>query len=350
MANGIPTAPGGLLKGITTGLNLINSLETGRARTEERAKRGRDETRAEAKAERDALLTQIKAAGNVLKVGDLPDEIYFDNVDIIFSNTSKLMGKAYPGMDGYHKGLKDDAIALDKLRAQYQAGKINKNTYFKGALAISKNVFADPTKKERFDRGLKTADEERGILLRQEARAWLEDLQKPEGEQHKIKELTRKGHENPQWGGRLAEEVDKLKKENRAALLPGTGYKTTDKGIRVMDTKEGIVALIEGKQVPYDKTKHGLEKEKLEPGDEKYKILISKAFAADLEKAFRILRLRESGETKDSKGNPLPTEREVRDRMINLYPPIHKDIDDMLREDGSGEMTLTVGGKTFKLK
>jgi len=257
MANGIPTAPGGLLKGITTGLNLINSLETGRARTEERAKRGRDETRAEKKAERDALLTQIKAAGNVLKVGDLPDEIYFDNVDIIFSNTSKLMGKEYNGMDGYHAGLKDDAKALDKLRAQYEAGKINKSTYFKGALAISKNVFADPTKKERFDRGLKTADEERGILLRQEARAWLEDLQKPEGERHKIKELIGKGHENPQWGGRLAEEVDKLKKENRAALLPGTGYKTTDTGIRVMDTKEGRVALIGGKQVLYDESIHG---------------------------------------------------------------------------------------------
>ena len=257
MANDIPTAPGGLLKGITTGLNLINSLETGRARTEERAKRGRDETRAEAKAERDALLTQIKAAGNVLKVGDLPDEIYFDNVDIIFSNTSKLMGKVYPGMEGYHKGLKDDAIALDKLRAQYEAGKINKNTYFRGALAISKNVFADPTKKERFDRGLKTADEERGILLRQEARAWLEDLQKPEDERHKIKELIGKGHENPQWGGRLAEEVDKLKKENRAALLPGTGYKTTTTGVRVMDTKEGIVALIGGKQVLYDESIHG---------------------------------------------------------------------------------------------
>jgi len=274
MANGIPTAPGGLLKGITTGLNLINSLETGRARTEERAKRGRDETRAEAKAERDALLTQIKAAGNVLKVGDLPDEIYFDNVDIIFSNTSKLMGKAYPGMDGYHKGLKDDAIALDKLRAQYEAGKINKNTYFRGALAISKNVFADPTKKERFDRGLKTADEERGILLRQEARVLLDYLQTDPAKQRlnsavlgqsdagrtitpKIQELIGKARENPQWGGRLAEEVDKLKKENRAALLPGTGHKTTTTGVRVMDTKEGIVALIGGKQVIYDESIHG---------------------------------------------------------------------------------------------
>jgi hypothetical protein len=274
MANGIPTAPGGLLKGLTTGLDLINSLETGRARTEERAKRGRDETRAEKKAERDALLTQIKAAGNVLKVGDLPDEIYFDNVDIIFSNTSKLMGKAYPGMDGYHKGLKDDAIALDKLRAQYEAGKINKNTYFKGALAISKNVFADPTKKERFDRGLKTADEERGILLRQEARVLLDYLQGDPAKQRlnsavlgqsdagrtitpKIQELIGKARENPQWGGRLAEEVDKLKKENRAALLPGTGYKTTTTGVRVMDTKEGRVALIGGKQVLYDESIHG---------------------------------------------------------------------------------------------
>jgi hypothetical protein len=141
----------------------------------------------------------------------------------------------------------------------------------------------------------------------------------------------------------------------REKPLTGTGYRTTEKDVRVMDTNQGPMAFEEDgtgkwKQVPYNKTKHGLEKEKLEPGDEKYKILISKAFVADLEKAQRILRLRESGETKDSKGNPLPTEREVRDRMINLYPPIHKDIDDMLREDGSGEMTLTVGGKTFKLK
>jgi len=145
-------------------------LEEVKARKEAREKRGRDETRAEAKAERDALLTQIKAAGNVLKVGDLPDEIYFDNIDIIFSNTSKLMGKAYPGMDGYNKALKEDAVKLDKLREQYQAGKINKSTYIQGALVISKNVLTDPVKKERFEKGLKAAEEDRGILREQQKR------------------------------------------------------------------------------------------------------------------------------------------------------------------------------------
>ena len=248
---------GGLERGLLKGLQIGSMFEEGKARKEAREKRGRDETRAEAKAERDALLTQIKAAGNVLKVGGLPDEIYFENMDIIFSNTSKLMGVEYPGMDSYNKALEEEAVKLDKLRAQYQAGKINRSTYFKGALAISKNVLTDPIKKEPFEKGLKAADEERGILLRQEARAWLEDLQKPEGEQHKIKELIAKGHKNPQWGGRLAEEVDKLKKERRTALLPGTGYRTTETGVRVMDTKEGRMALIGRKQVLYDESIHG---------------------------------------------------------------------------------------------
>tara|TARA_R100001480_G_scaffold99717_1_gene103817 strand:- start:212 stop:1324 length:1113 start_codon:yes stop_codon:yes gene_type:complete len=138
----------------------------------------------------------------------------------------------------------------------------------------------------------------------------------------------------------------------REKPLTGTGYRSTATGVRVVDTPQGPMAFVEDgtgkwKQVPYDKTKHGLEKEKLEPGDEKHKILMDPAFAADLEKAFRILGLRESGETKDKNGNPLPTEREVRNRMIKLYPAIHKDIDDMLRKDGNGEMTFTVGGKTF---
>ena len=139
----------------------------------------------------------------------------------------------------------------------------------------------------------------------------------------------------------------------REKPLTGTGYRSTTTGVRVVDTPQGPMAFVEDgtgkwKQVPYDKTKHGLEKETLEPGDEKHKILMDPAFAADLEKAFRILGLRESGETKDKNGKPLPTEREVRNRMIKLYPAIHKDIDDMLREDGSGEVTFTVGGKTFK--
>ena len=161
---------GGLNKGLIKGLQIGSMFEEGKARKEAREKRGRDETRAEAKAERDALLTQIKAAGNVLKVGDLPDEIYFDNIDIIFSNTSKLMGKAYPGMDGYNKALKEDAVKLDKLREQYQAGKINKSTYIQGALVISKNVLTDPVKKERFEKGLKAAEEDRGILREQQKR------------------------------------------------------------------------------------------------------------------------------------------------------------------------------------
>jgi len=161
---------GGLNTGLLKGFQIGSMLEEGKARKEAREKRGRDETRAEAKAERDALLTQIKAAGNVLKVGDLPDEIYFDNIDIIFSNTSKLMGKAYPGMDGYNKALKEDAVKLDKLREQYQAGKINKSTYIQGALVISKNVLTDPVKKERFEKGLKAAEEDRGILREQQKR------------------------------------------------------------------------------------------------------------------------------------------------------------------------------------
>jgi len=161
---------GGLNTGLLKGFQIGSMLEEVKARKEAREKRGRDETRAEAKAERDALLTQIKAAGNVLKVGDLPDEIYFDNIDIIFSNTSKLMGKAYPGMDGYNKALKEDAVKLDKLREQYQAGKINKSTYIQGALVISKNVLTDPVKKERFEKGLKAAEEDRGILREQQKR------------------------------------------------------------------------------------------------------------------------------------------------------------------------------------
>ena len=171
---------GGLNTGLLKGFQIGSMLEEGKARKEAREKRGRDETRAEAKAERDALLTQIKAAGNVLKVGDLPDEIYFDNIDIIFSNTSKLMGKAYPGMDGYNKALKEDAVKLDKLREQYQAGKINKSTYIQGALVISKNVLTDPVKKERFEKGLKAAEEDRGILREQQKRLatqWIVEFQ-----------------------------------------------------------------------------------------------------------------------------------------------------------------------------
>ena len=255
-----PSWAGGLNTGLVKGLQIGSMFEEGKARKEAREKRGRDETRAEAKAERDALLTQIKAAGNVLKVGGLPEEIYFDNMDIIFSNTSKLMGVEYPGMDSYNKALEEEAKALDNLRAQYQAGKINKSTYFQGALAISKNVLIDPIKKEPFERGLKAADEERGILLRQEARVLLDYLQADPAKQTitpKIQELIGKARKNPQWGGRLAEEVDKLKKENRTALLPGTGYKTTTTGVRVMDTKEGRVALIGRKQVFYDESIHG---------------------------------------------------------------------------------------------
>jgi hypothetical protein len=167
----------------------------------------------------------------------------------------------------------------------------------------------------------------------------------------RVRAVIGRGLKDAQYGGNVVNAANiELGKETP---LTGTGYRATTTGVRVMDTPQGPMAFEKDgtgkwKQVPYDKTKHGLEKEKLEPGDEKHKILMDPAFAADLEKAFRILGLRESGETKDKKGNPLPTEREVRNRMIKLYPAIHKDIDDMLREDGSGEVTFTVGGKTFK--
>ena len=80
-----------------------------------------------------------------------------------------------------------------------------------------------------------------------------------------------------------------------------------------------------------------LGKEKLEPGDEKHKTLMDPNFGVDLKKSLGILRLIRSGETKDKNNKPLPTEREIRDKMLITYPHLRGELDAMLSESGSKE-------------
>ena len=60
-------------------------------------------------------------------------------------------------------------------------------------------------------------------------------------------------------------------------------------------------------------------------------------FGVDLEKSLGMLRLIRSGETKDKNGKPLPTEREIRDKMISTYRHLRGELDAMLSESGSKE-------------
>ena len=80
-----------------------------------------------------------------------------------------------------------------------------------------------------------------------------------------------------------------------------------------------------------------LGKKTLEPGDEKHKTLMDPNFGVDLKKSLGILRLIRSGETKDKNNNPLPTEREIRDKMISTYRHLRGELDAMLSESGSKE-------------
>ena len=80
-----------------------------------------------------------------------------------------------------------------------------------------------------------------------------------------------------------------------------------------------------------------LGKKTLEPGDEKHKTLMDPNFGVDLEKSLGMLRLIRSGETKDKNGKPLPTEREIRDKMISTYRHLRGELDAMLSESGSKE-------------
>jgi len=80
-----------------------------------------------------------------------------------------------------------------------------------------------------------------------------------------------------------------------------------------------------------------LGKKTLEPGDEKHKTLMDPNFGVDLKKSLGMLRLIRSGETKDKNGKPLPTEREIRDKMISTYRHLRGELDAMLSESGSKE-------------
>ena len=80
-----------------------------------------------------------------------------------------------------------------------------------------------------------------------------------------------------------------------------------------------------------------LGKKTLEPGDEKHKALMDPNFGVDLKKSLGMLRLIRSGETKDKNGKPLPTEREIRDKMISTYRHLRGELDAMLSESGSKE-------------
>ena len=80
-----------------------------------------------------------------------------------------------------------------------------------------------------------------------------------------------------------------------------------------------------------------LGKKTLEPGDEKHKTLMDPNFGVDLKKSLGMLRLIRSGETKDKNGKPLPTEREIRDKMLITYPHLRGELDAMLSESGSKE-------------
>ena len=359
---------GGLERGLLKGLQIGSMFEEGKAR---KAK-SKATTRME---ERKKYMDQLKISTSFFNNKAVPDQAKLDEYHGSYSTAiKKLTGKEPPPLPSWGPDIAEYTTRVNNIAQNTTLDRQQKFTAFK---SLEAEYYNDPrllgissVSKEGVKEKEKLAHEKNKRLATQLIVEFKHNKAKVEPGSVEAKALatnfyTRLKKIDPRAVGAATEELNiVLSGEGEGATtlpyerekpLTGTGYRTTEKDVRVMDTNQGPMAFEEDgtgkwKQVPYNKTKHGLEKEKLEPGDEKYKILISKAFVADLEKAQRILRLRESGETKDSKGNPLPTEREVRDRMINLYPPIHKDIDDMLREDGSGEMTLTVGGKTFKLK
>ena len=342
---------GGLNTGLFKGFQIGSMLEEGKARKEASKAREEKDKLAKRQEKRQILTSEMNQIVQVLK-SKLWKEFDPYQKKNIYDKYKELMGKFMPGytlpdLDATKFGEGAAAAVRQAMTDGFATINSKKTTEEKqlDMMGHWQKLINNPEAWAMLEGSFNKSEAEKVARKEGQFNADVEILKqerqgKIDASDDRVKAALRRGSDNAEYGVKVANAVTvELGKETP----PQTGVPSAkDFTLGSLDKYGETGKFKDLVRVP--------EKEKLEPGDEKHKTLMDPNFGVDLKKSLGILRLIRSGETKDKKGNPLLTEREVRDRLIKLYPPIHKDIDDMLREDGSGEMTLTVGGKTFKLK